>query len=58
MSGLFQNEEGFTLHSGFCWFLVRVFDFCYEPFFVFKVFIEFVTILLLVYVLVFWPPDL
>ena len=56
MSGLFQNEEGYTLHSGFCWFFVFVF--CYEPFFVFKVFIEFVTILLLVYVLVFWPPDL
>ena len=31
--------------------------FCYEPFFIFKDFIEFVTILLLVYVLVFWPPD-
>ena len=39
-------------------FVGFVSGFCYEPFFIFKDFIEFVTILLLVYVLFFWPPDL
>ena len=51
-AGEWALSGGRVFHSGFCFLFWGVF-FGYEPFFIFKVFIGFVRILLLVYVLVF-----
>ena len=51
-AGEWALSGGRVFHSGFCVLFLGGF-FGYEPFFIFKVFIGFVRILLLVYVLVF-----